>query len=238
MVRVVSSRTDEQNEYARLARESLVDVVLVTGLRTDDERPGTLALSGMPFVFADLAATAADEWDGTRQAVRHLAAIGHRRIAFVIDDSLVRSAHRAELLADESHALEVDAVVCRLPEPSPASAAAATERMLELPERPTAIVFETALLAAAAVHTASRGATVPGTLSVVALDDGPVALLTDPLLTTVRRDVQAWGRACGRLLIRQVGRHDPSTAALPPAELIVRGSTAPPPATLEHERSP
>lgn len=229
VLRVVSSRADEKEVYAGFVRESQVDCVLVGGLRTDDDRPALLTRLGLPFVVADPVAFAERGDEATRQAVSHLADLGHRRIALVGSGSLVRSRWRREAFEEETQALGLAAGPRILGDSTPASARDATERLLDLTLPPTAIVYETDLLAVAGMGAAERrGLTVPQDLSIVGLDDSPIALVSDPSLTSVRRDAEACGRACGRRLVSLIGGDDFDDTPLPQAELMVRGSTAPP----------
>jgi DNA-binding LacI/PurR family transcriptional regulator len=76
---------------------------------------------------------------------------------------------------------------------------------------------------------------VPGDLSVVGFDDLDFAPFLTPPLTTVRQDLETVGRRCVEHLIARI--EEPRGAGVPqPAsrfvrpELIVRASTAPPPA--------
>ena len=83
---------------------------------------------------------------------------------------------------------------------------------------------------------AEAGRRVPAEMSVVGFDDLPVAGYTIPPLTTVRQDFDELGRrAVARLACMvapsgedEPGCGEPGCGALRP-ELIVRGSTAPPP---------
>lgn len=72
---------------------------------------------------------------------------------------------------------------------------------------------------------------VPSQVSVVGFDDSAFMTCTEPPLTTVRQPIEAMGRAAVDLLCTQIQ----GTAAHPgellfEPELVVRGSTAPPPA--------
>jgi LacI family transcriptional regulator len=106
--------------------------------------------------------------------------------------------------------------------------AAAT--MLALPERPTAIVAASDLMAVGVLRAAAAaGLRVPDDLSVVGFDDIMLAAHLQPGLTTLRQNKAGLGAAAARALLdRMAGRADPPPAVTLPVELVVRGSTAPP----------
>jgi DNA-binding LacI/PurR family transcriptional regulator len=83
---------------------------------------------------------------------------------------------------------------------------------------------------------------VPDQLSVAGFDDTELARHLSPALTTVRSDPLGWGIASAKLLLDVIeagsarGPAQPSTEKplnihidLPPAELVLRDSCAPPP---------
>ncbi len=75
------------------------------------------------------------------------------------------------------------------------------------------------------------GRRVPEDISVVGFDGNPVFAYVSPPLTTVRQPFDAAAREGIRLLVHAVEKPDaelPPTGE-PPVELVVRGSTAPPP---------
>lgn len=74
------------------------------------------------------------------------------------------------------------------------------------------------------------GCGVPGEVSVVGFDDLPEAAFFSPPLSTVRQDFDELARRAVDLTVRALaGEEDPSSALVPPT-LVVRASTAPPPA--------
>ncbi|MDH6612298.1 DNA-binding LacI/PurR family transcriptional regulator [Streptomyces sp. SAI-208] len=75
------------------------------------------------------------------------------------------------------------------------------------------------------------GRRVPEDISVVGFDGNPVFAYVTPPLTTVRQPFEAAAREGVRLLVHAVERPDiePPHTGEPPVELVVRGSTAPPP---------
>jgi DNA-binding LacI/PurR family transcriptional regulator len=97
---------------------------------------------------------------------------------------------------------------------------------------PTAILAMSDDIAAGVVHVADEtGVAIPEQLSIVGFDDSPVAVALAPPLTTVRQDHATKGRLAARMLL---GHVDARRVRLP-VNLIVRGSTAPPPDTAESD---
>ncbi|MEH0548268.1 LacI family DNA-binding transcriptional regulator [Streptomyces sp. B21-105] len=82
------------------------------------------------------------------------------------------------------------------------------------------------------------GRRVPDEISVVGFDGNPVFAYVSPPLTTVRQPFDAAAREGIRLLVHAIEKPDGELppASDPPVELVVRGSTAPPPAHKGHSR--
>jgi LacI family transcriptional regulator len=102
--------------------------------------------------------------------------------------------------------------------------------LLDLHQRPTAIVAATDEVAAGVIEAArARVLRVPEDLSIVGFDDTDVARLLSPPLTTIRQPLREMGRVALRTALRladgeQLDSHHVELAT----ELIVRRSTAPP----------
>ncbi|MCE0539843.1 LacI family transcriptional regulator [Kineosporia rhizophila] len=237
VLQVVDSEQSEAEAYQRFAREARVDGVFLTDLRTDDERPTRLADLQLPFVPVGPASSISgavepigmEDAAGIRRAVRHLSALGHRRIAHVAgSERYVHSRARRQAWAEELASLGLAQGPVVDADFTGAGGARATHELLDLPEPPTAIVFANDLMAIAGMSVAiDRGLRVPQDLSVVGFDDIPLAPYAVPPLTTVRQDVFAWGRECARTLVAIVEGTEPEPVRLPAVEFIVRGSTAP-----------
>jgi LacI family xylobiose transport system transcriptional regulator len=100
--------------------------------------------------------------------------------------------------------------------------------------RPTAVLSMSDAAAAGVVQAARvLGLRVPDDLSVVGFDDLPLTRFTDPPLTTVHQPVRRKGEEAARLLLTAlsapVGEARPLHRVLE-TRLVVRRSTAPPPA--------
>jgi DNA-binding LacI/PurR family transcriptional regulator len=228
----------EEDCYRRLARDERVDGVFLTDLRRHDPRFDLLVELELPAVALAVVAgarcplpqVAVEDRLGVEQAVEHLVELGHSRIAHVAGaPGYVHSASRraAWRRALRRAGLAPGPVVAA--DFSAAGGAAATKRLLSLPDPPTAIVYANDLMAIAGMGVAlEAGLRVPAELSLVGFDDVPLAAHLTPPLTTVRQDALAWGQAAARTLLAVVEGQPLPAAQLDPPRLIVRGSTAPP----------
>jgi len=172
-----------------------------------------------------------DDRKAAYDMTRLLQDLGHRRIAFV-RGPLDHSA--APLRLQGFHDAMADA---GLPVPSEQvvsgafsfrSGVGAGERLLSLPERPTAIFASNDDMALGVLAAASRlGLALPRDLSVAGFDDSPIAQVVWPQLTTIRQPVEAMARAAAAMLVE--GRAQGPAARLLDFELVVRGSTGPAP---------
>jgi DNA-binding LacI/PurR family transcriptional regulator len=123
----------------------------------------------------------------------HLLGLGHRKIAFVggafvegrlIGDIGERRAAFLERATAEG--LETPAGFIRDARNTLSGGAGALRELMALPERPTAVIASTDVLAIGALHAASHmGLRIPGEISIVGFDDLPMAEYTTPALTTV-----------------------------------------------------
>jgi LacI family transcriptional regulator len=173
---------------------------------------------------------------GADQAMEHLLALGHRRIAAItgppgrVATEDRRTGYRAALTAagiEREPALEVEADFQFEP------GADAAGSLLDLPEPPTAIFAFSDSIAIGALDAArERGVRVPEDLSIVGFDDSQFATVVAPRLTTVRQPLAQIGRTAVGLLLRllEPPRSGPLQIELP-TRLVVRGSTGPPPET-------
>jgi DNA-binding LacI/PurR family transcriptional regulator len=227
----------ELASYRRLAHEGRVDGVLLTDLRINDARFAWLTeldlpavavgrpSSGCPFPWLDT-----DDREGVRQAVRHLIALGHRRIAHVGGaPGYVHSAARRRAWKDElrAHGLEPDLYVAG--DFTGDGGVAATRHLLDRRPRTTAIIYGNDLMAISGMSAAiDAGLDVPDQLSIIGFDDIPLAAHLRPALTTVRQDATDWGRAAARSLIALVEGEPVPPVTLSPATFVERSTTGPP----------
>lgn len=169
--------------------------------------------------------------DGIRQMTRHLLALGHRRFAHIAADVdtwtfRVRARTVAAELAGVAGA-RLHTERCELDVGSARDAA--VRALLRPGPRPTVLLCDGDLLAAGACKAArGLGLRVPDDLSVSGFDDLLLAIALDPELTTVRLPAEDVG-ARGMTALLALLDGGPVTGGELPVELVIRGSTGPPP---------
>ena len=250
-------RTPEAVEpAAEAARSALVDGFVVYSVAAD--HPGLLAARrrGIPMVVVDEPAPPSpgdwlflgvDDRGGAQAAARHLTDLGHRRVAVLVDrlgPGDVRGPVGRDRMATATYQTvrhRLDGYLAGLAEAgippgdvpvwecaggTPEHAAPATRELLATGV--TAVLAMTDELARGVLQTAAAlGVRVPEDLSVVGFDDVPEAARTRPALTTVHQPLRDKGVLAVELLTRPAP--DPVSRRLP-TRLVVRGTTAEPPA--------
>jgi LacI family transcriptional regulator len=179
-------------------------------------------------------AVSAAHFSAARSVTRHLVELGHRRVGLICGPPywLARDDRVAGHLAALSEAGVLgNPDLMRHGEPKAATGVIAGGELLDLADRPTAIVcFNDKVAVGVLQAAAARGLRVPQDLSVTGFDDIDVSRATTPKLTTVRQPLQEMGRVAVTMLMRQLEGHALEALSIELAtELIVRGSTGPAP---------
>ena len=166
--------------------------------------------------------------EGARQAVEHLAALGHRSIAYLASREDNYSS-RVRLAAAEEAADHLGCTLMVLTHAEPTYAAGVRAADLVLAEPVTAVIAHNDLMAFGCINRLEDRGVKPGQdISVIGFDDIWLASTTRPALTTVSTPYERGGAVALRLLTERIA--DParpvSTVHLS-GDLIVRNSTAP-----------
>jgi DNA-binding LacI/PurR family transcriptional regulator len=183
-----------------------------------------------------------DDRDGARQVGAHVSELGHEHVAIVVDrlvdDSGEGFAGPERLAASDCKVSRerVDGYVAGLDSAAPVRVyevlanfpdcgVRAARELAAVDPRPTAILCSTDVLALGVIQgLRGQGLDVPGDVSVTGFDDVAAAAQSD--LTTVRQPLVEKGREAGRLLMEPATERE----VILPIELVVRGTTGPPPA--------
>lgn len=216
---VVLCNTDDdpvkQSTYVRLMAEKQVDGIIVVSSGTDPELIVELRKLGMPQVIVDreIEDLAADLVEvnheaGARLATEHLLSLGHRRIACIAGPQNLSPARQR--LDGYRNALEashigVDTALVRTADFTSEGGHAATQSLLQLAKRPTAVVAGNDLMAVGAICAAAQhGLRIPEDLSVIGFDDIALANHTNPPLTTIAQPKHETGHLAADLLLTRI----------------------------------
>lgn len=238
---------DREMEIIETFQRRRVDGVISSTSQIREPYYARLTQLAMPIVMinqqaasesesARLHAVDADDYNGGRQAVEHLLALGHRRIGYLGVKSRMASNERR--LASYRDALvaagiESDPAWIKAP-PSPYQSHTddvATGQSL-LPELlaigVTAIFCYNDMIAVGALLACrDLGIAVPEQLSIVGYDDVEIARYVTPPLTTIHQPKLRLGEIAMQMLLDLLEGHPVQNQVLP-TELVVRASTAPP----------
>jgi DNA-binding LacI/PurR family transcriptional regulator len=240
LLRLVRDLDEEVQLQERWWRERQVDGSILVDFHQDDPRIAPLRRLGLPAVgvgHPDLTGGFPSVWtdDATAvaEAVRYLAALGHRRIARVGGPAdLGHSAIRARAFADTTRELGLEAARQIATGFDEKEGARATRTLLLAADRPTAIVYDNDIMAVAGAGVAAEmGFTVPDDLSLLAWDDSQLCRITHPTLSAMSHDVHHFGAEVARVLFDVIGGVHTAGHQVPTPSLTPRGSTAPAPGT-------
>ncbi len=201
-----------------------VDGIVLCAPRSSDaalaelgDDPPVVLLNRPPGVTVDHA-------DGMRQAVEHLAALGHRRVAYVAGPRTSWSdGERERGLRGACDATGTALVHLGHVPPRFDGGVAAGD--LALASGATAVLAYNDVVALGLLsRLAARGVAVPGRMSVVGFDDIGMAAMTHPALTTVAVPQHEAGRVAVALLLAALAGRAGTGRELP-TQLVVRPTT-------------
>ncbi len=214
-----------------------IDGVIFVAPRTDLPLLCLFRDSQLPFVLvsSDAASRApaftCDNREGITQAVDHLISLGHTKIAHIhgmlsLQDGIERLRAFRDAMLAAGLELRDDWILDG--QFSPIGGYEAANRLLNVPDRPTAIVCANDEIAVGVYRAVwERNLRIPDTFSVVGFDDALAGRITLPPLTTVRQPIEQMGAAALRALIDLIeGR--PAHGRSFGTDLIVRESTCRP----------
>jgi DNA-binding LacI/PurR family transcriptional regulator len=237
------------------ATDIAMDGLVVYSCLSGDDASRALMKRRLPMVLVDqpaqpgISSVNIEDAHGAAEAARHVASLGHRSVGIVVpwidaprgdagfDPGTLEAGKLRARLEGWRGPLDQAGIPWRvIGEPwelDHADAMRLGERLLAGPDRPTAILCFSDLIARGVIAAATaRGLAVPRDLTVVGFDDDPLAGAGSPPLTTVRQDLAAKGRATADALFAamdaaRTGAAVRPTHALLATELVPRASSAP-----------
>lgn len=170
---------------------------------------------------------------GIRQAVQHLAAFRHTRIAFVSGPLHLRSAMARKSAFEESMSeigLQVAPELMVVGDHTMEGGMRALAKLAALQDRPTAILCSNDMSAIGVMREAyERHISIPGDLSVVGFDDIPLAQFMTPPLTTVQMSQREIAKLAFQALMNETRKESLSPKGAEytlETSLVLRKSTA------------
>jgi DNA-binding LacI/PurR family transcriptional regulator len=200
----------------RSMRQRQVDGIVMASVTLQDGEVSQLVESGLDVVLAsrhlrrsDLVdAVVIDNEDGARQAVEHLIAHGHERIAHIAGPQDVypfeiRRETYERVLAQAGRSVE--GLLVEAASTGQEAGAVAIERLLALPEPPTAVFVASDGLAIGVIEAcAARGIRIPDDLAIIGFDNIWVGAMHGVQLTTVDSRARVIGREAAQRLVDRI----------------------------------
>jgi DNA-binding LacI/PurR family transcriptional regulator len=224
----------EAEAIQTLSKRQIDGIIFVEScIRSSDE---VLELADKPHVFVhrlfnslSLNSVVPDDRHGAQLATRHLAQLGHRRIAFINgpegwDATINRMAGYQEELT--AWGIPFDPALVERGDWEVQSGYLAAQRLIALKDPPTAIFAGNDLMALGTIYAIQgAGLRVPGDIAVVGYDDRDLSGFVRPAITTIRMPCEEMGRASAEALLRLInGGTEAIEPTLVQGELVVRQS--------------
>jgi len=241
VVSAIHGRSGAARDWMRNLRARASDGVILVTSALDTVLHDELRALGVPLVGVDPAGSPAPEaptigaanWSGGLAATEHLLSLGHRRIGLIAGPPRLlcsRARFDGYRAALEGAGLALDESLVVPGDFHPESGFAGCEKLLDLPEPPTAIFAASDQMALGAIEALRRrGLRVPEDMSLVGFDDLPEVRWYAPPLTTIRQPLSEMGKLAVRTILKLTRNEPPDSPRVElGTELVVRSSTAPP----------
>ncbi|MBU1175891.1 MAG: LacI family DNA-binding transcriptional regulator [Alphaproteobacteria bacterium] len=211
------SDEDAEGYLKRMVSRSFADGIILSSTQRVDRRIDFLAERGVPFVTLGRSQSDAGQpWIDTdfagmaERSIDRLVRKGHRRIAITVPDDetnlgfVFTEAARAALAA---HGLGLDPQLVFGFVPNEASGYDIADRLLALPDRPSAIVLLNPSLTTGLYRRLGEAGVEPGGDIAVIGRDSPQSPFLSPRLTYFREDLDSLGVALGKALLASMPRY-------------------------------
>ena len=231
------NREKEDVVLSSMFDKSKVDGFLIMGAPVDDEYIEKLDTGEVKVVcvgryyglnkikFVDI-----NNRESAYEAVKYLLSLGHKKIAFIGGSSKFHNRRDRELgykTALEEEGVAINKSYLKEIDLSEASGEFAMQELLNLKERPTAVLTHNDQSAAGVMRAATKnGLSIPKDLSVISFSSGTKLAETNPLLTSIRIPVDKISSGAANMLLDYIENKVPENNIELKAELVVRGTTA------------
>lgn len=223
-----------ERSYVALLNGGTADgVIVVTPTASNFSSQAPVVLLDPNNENPDFPAVISTNREGALSVIKYLTGLGHRRIGHISGRmELVSSNQRLQGYKDglDTAGIPIDDELIITGDYQRNSGYYATQKLLSLPDRPTAI-FAANDDSAFGVYQAAEeaGLKIPEDLSVVGFDNIRESAFTDPALTTVDQFLEEMGAAATEMIIRLVNDEKlPARVQVIQTQLIIRNSCSSP----------
>lgn len=199
--------------YAEHCRYRKIDGVAIVCINFDDPEVVELVNSGIPVVtidhiFNNTMSVVSDNVQGVKDLVEYVHSKGHKRIAFIHGADSAVTSDRVKSFYKTTSELGLDIsedYVLECPYRDTKRAGMLTEKLLDMKEPPTCILFPDDFTAIGGINVIKeRGLKIPEDISVVGYDGISYAKVLDPKLTTLEQDTDMLGSTAAKKLIELI----------------------------------
>lgn len=227
------NEAEEKNRLFMLQERKVDGIIVLTGKLADDTLIEMAAhipvvVTGRRLSGPGLFSIDFDNSEGASLAVRHLHALGHRRVAFIsgpLDHP--DAAERLQGYKEEVRlkGMDIDEELVVVSDYQEAGGFRAMNTLLSARVQFTAVIAANDQMAYGARLALHRsGLRVPEDVSLIGFDDLPHSAFTLPPLTSVRQSVYEIGASAAKAMFDLLNKKNPPSR-LVEAELVVREST-------------
>lgn len=232
---------EDEQQAVNLLLEKQIDgiIFLSNSLYLKDDYLITLAATAPPIVMVNRTSILEGfdhiHWDnagGVVEAIDYLVSLGHRCIAQLLGPATRRSSK--ERFEGYQQGLNKHGIAyCEEYtgsgdyEAQPEIWEQATQKLLSIKPRPTAILASNDIVAAVVMRTIQHaGLRVPQDITVIGNDNQPFSIYLNPALTTVKLPIQEAGQQAIELLLNRIANPDKTVErVMLPCPLIIRESS-------------
>jgi len=232
-------RLDLIDEYPQMFLHRSVDGLIVINTPWHLDLPIPVVTLSSHHTVKGVTSIVLDHDRAAEVALRHLAALGHRKIAVIKGQEFVPDAEvRWNAIVQTARDIGIPiaptlTVQIERNSPSPETGYRATQELIASGQRFTALFAFNDISAMGAIRALREaGLRVPEDVSVVGFDDIESAAYQSPALTTVRQPLKKMGRMAAEAVLRRISRpaeetNRPWEQIVVEPELVVRGTSSP-----------
>ena len=225
----INSTHNNNMTYLEHSHYRGVDGVVIACVDFYDPQVMDLIHSDLPVVTIDHVfdyriAVLSDNIQGMHDLVEYVYSKGHRDIAYIAgnDTSVTKNRLGSFYRSLEKKGVEIpDDYVMQSSYRNPEAAYEYTKKLLELPKRPTCIMYSDDYSAIGGINAITEaGLSIPGDISVVGYDGSYISQIISPKLTTLKQDTEKIGKVAAEKLIHLI--ENPKTTLI--QRMVINGS--------------